>query len=471
MKNAKAVPIDHGWAWVILLGDFMVAFLVIGCITSFGVFFAEFMVEFKASASSITIALSIQSIVFTLSSLFALSIGSTLASNRTYIVFSGFLGCAAYLISAFMPDISYLILSQGVLFGIAYAFSYGPALVVLGRYFEKKRAIATSLGELGTSFAYLVYPPMVRFLLDTYGLRGALAIVGGILLNLCVAGALMRPITFYRDLQKFAKQEQSNQIWSTNSNICSPKKRSSHDDNVLKRNQSMPSEPRNKCMKKENKINEISICKKIINLKVLRNTLFRMWIPVCFLGIIGCVQIVIFIPPHAKDRQISDSDTTLFFFIVGASHFISKVLLACFLYCNLLSKHTILSISLLITGVSCMFISFYTDFNTMTILCVIYGSFGSVYFSLFPAVLVEFVGLEQLSDAMAINMLIQGLGLSISNPILGFLRDITGSFHATFYLMGTTLIISGAILFLEPICRRIEIRRSAAQTKVDIQPL
>lgn len=316
--------------------------------------------------------------------------------------------------------IHYQISLKPIFLGITYAFSYGPALVVLGRYFEKKRGIATSLGELGTSCAYLVYPPMIRFLLDTYGLRGALAVVGGTLLNLCVAGALMRPITFYRDLQKFAKQEQSNQIWSTNSNICSPKKRSSHDDNVLKRNQSMPSEPRNKCMKKEKKKNEIlSICKKIINLKVLRNTLFRMWIPVCFLGTIGCVQIVIFIPPHAKDRQISVSDTTFFLMIVGASHFISKILLACFLYCNLLSKHTILSISLLITGVSCMFISFYTDFNTMTILCVIHGFFGSVYFSLFPAVLVEFVGLEQLSDAMAINMLIQGLGLSISNPILG----------------------------------------------------
>ena len=55
----------------------------------------------------------------------------------------------------------------------------------------------------------------------------------------------------------------------------------------------------------------------------------------------------------------------------------------------------------------------------MTILSVIFGVFGSVYFGLFPAVLVDFVGLEMLSGAMAINMLMQGLGLSISNPILG----------------------------------------------------
>lgn len=126
----------------------------------------------------------------------------------------------------------------------------------------------------------------------------------------------------------------------------------------------MPFEPWNNCMKK--KIS--SICNKIINLKVLRNTLFKMLIPVCFPGIKGCVQIVICTPPHAKYPQISDEDSTFFLFIIGSSQLISKILLAFFVYCNFISKHTILSIALLLTSVSCMFISFYTNFVTMTIL-------------------------------------------------------------------------------------------------------
>lgn len=149
----------------------------------------------------------------------------------------------------------------------------------------------------------------------------------------------------------------------------------------------MPFEPWNNCMKKR-----ISICKKIINLKVLRNTLFKMLIPVSFPGIKGCVQIVIFTPPHAKYPQISDEDSTFFLFIIGSSQLISKILLAFFVYCNFISKHTILSIALLLTSVSCMFISLYTNFVTMTILSVIYGLFGNFLFGLFPAILVEFVG-------------------------------------------------------------------------------
>lgn len=494
MKTEESLPVDRGWAWIILLGNFMVVFLVIGCTSSFGLFFAEFMVEFRAPASSITIALSVQTIVFSVSSLFALNIGSSLASNRTYIILGGLFGCSAYLISAVIKDISYLILSHGVIFGIAYGFSYGPALVVLGRYFDQKRGIASSLGNMGVSVGSLVFPPVIRLLLDSYGLRGALAVIGGILLNLCVAGALMRPVTFYQD--KTDKIDHGQKVWATNSDVYDSNKVKipSNDEkenhiikadpinyynlsNVVKNSDIIQtsSTQKQKLQGLDKRIQTTKhLCKKVVHFKVLKNALFRMWIPVCFLGIIGCVQIVIFIPPHAKDLQISDSDITLLVIIVGASNFISKILLAYFIYINLMPKHILIALSLIITGISCMFISFYTNFVTMTILSVIFGVFGSVYFGLFPAVLVDFVGLEHLSGAMAINMLMQGLGLSISNPILGFLRDMTGSFHASFYLMGTTLIISGAILFLEPLCRRMEIRRTAAQylqTQIDIQPL
>lgn len=323
--------------------------------------------------------------------------------------------------------------------GIAYGFSYGPALVVLGRYFDKKRGIASSLGNMGVSVGSLVFPPVIRLLLDSYGLRGALAVIGGILLNLCVAGALMRPVTFYQD--KTDKIDHGQKVWATNSDVYDSNnvKIPSNDEkenhiikadpinyynlsNVVKNSDIIQtsSTQKQKLQGLDKRIETTKhLCKKVVHFKVLKNALFRMWIPVCFLGIIGCVQIVIFIPPHAKDLQISDSDITLLVIIVGASNFISKILLAYFIYINLMPKHILIALSLIITGISCMFISFYTNFVTMTILSVIFGVFGSVYFGLFPAVLVDFVGLEHLSGAMAINMLMQGLGLSISNPILG----------------------------------------------------
>ncbi|XP_048744845.2 monocarboxylate transporter 12-like isoform X3 [Ostrea edulis] len=476
MKRENAVPIDRGWAWMILLANFLVVFLVIGFMSSFGIFFAEFMSEFNAPASSITIALSLQTVVFSLSSLLVLNIGSRVASIRTYIIVSGFFACSAYLISAVITDVSYLVLSHGLIFGIAYGFSYGPALVILGRYFDKKRGIASSLGNTGVSFGSLVFPPIIRALLNHYGLRGTLVVVGGIHLHLCVAGALMRPIEFYEVRQRNSEghsiEMTSIGFWSTTQdtessrknsltskiNTCSMKENCTETEqtDVTGDNKSDVSKSKESFHCTGNERVGRNLCNKLIDFKILRNPLFRMWIPVCFLAIIGCVQIVIFIPPHAKDLHISDNNITLLVMIVGASNLISKILSAFLIYCNVMPKHQLIAVSLIITGVSSMFISFYTDFLTLSILSVIFGVFGSVYFGLFPAVLVDFVGLEHISGAMAINMLMQGLGLSISNPILGFLRDTTGTFHASFYLMGTTLIGSGSILFLEPLFRKKE---------------
>ncbi|XP_062616851.1 monocarboxylate transporter 13-like [Saccostrea cucullata] len=475
MEESRRVPVDRGWAWVILAANFLVVFLVIGCTSSFGLFFAEFMSEYKASASSITVALSVQTVVFSVASLFAMNFGTGLASNRTYIIIGGLFGCLAYVISAIIKDMSYLILSHGVIFGIAYGFSYGPSLVVLGRYFDKKRGLAATLGNMGVSFGSLIFPPVIRILLDTYGLRGALVVIGGLLLNLCVAGALMRPIAFYKDRITWkavnSKEIHSNKtVWTTgsdgkcdhtpNSGQKTTKEKCSNSifsqENCNKRKMSLVKQF---FLDTKNKIKIKNICKISINIQVLKNVLFRMWIPVCFLAIIGCVQIAIFIPPHAKDLRILDSKITILVIMIGASNFFSKIVVAIFIYHNFMSKTHMMAGSLIITGVSCMLISLYTDFMTMCFLSVIFGFFGSVYFGLFPAVIADFVGIDNLSSAMAINMMMQGLGLSISNPILGYLRDISGSFYASFYVMGSTLIMSGTILFLEPLCRKLEKRR------------
>ena len=44
-------------------------------------------------------------------------------------------------------------------------------------------------------------PPLFRLLLDTYGLQGALLIMAAIALNVCVAGALLRPVSAYSKMK------------------------------------------------------------------------------------------------------------------------------------------------------------------------------------------------------------------------------------------------------------------------------
>ena len=70
-------------------------------------------------------------------------------------------------------------------------------LVMLGTYFVKHKGLANSIFTSGASIGGLVFPPIVIKLFEEYGFTGAMLIVAGLLSNIFVAAALMRPPEFY----------------------------------------------------------------------------------------------------------------------------------------------------------------------------------------------------------------------------------------------------------------------------------
>ncbi|CAL1546275.1 unnamed protein product, partial [Lymnaea stagnalis] len=48
-----------------------------------------------------------------------------------------------------------------------------PPLTLVGHYFERRRALATSLSLLGISVASIAVPPLTRYIRNEYGFRGS----------------------------------------------------------------------------------------------------------------------------------------------------------------------------------------------------------------------------------------------------------------------------------------------------------
>lgn len=96
------------------------------------------------------------------------------------------------LLSTFSP--SYFPLLWSFLTGLGLAFNLQPALTMIGRYFYKKRPIANGLAMAGSPVFLSTLAPLNQFLFNNFGWRGSFLILGGLLLNCCVAGSLMRPL-------------------------------------------------------------------------------------------------------------------------------------------------------------------------------------------------------------------------------------------------------------------------------------
>lgn len=65
---------------------------------------------------------------------------------------------------------------------------------MIGKYFYNRRPIANGIAMAGSPVFLCTLAPLNSWLYDEFGWRGSFLILGGLLLNCCVAGSLMRPI-------------------------------------------------------------------------------------------------------------------------------------------------------------------------------------------------------------------------------------------------------------------------------------
>lgn len=71
---------------------------------------------------------------------------------------------------------------------------FAPALGTLSRYFSRRRVLAVGLALTGNGASSLLLAPALQLLLDHFGWRGALLLLGAVTLHLTPCGALLRPL-------------------------------------------------------------------------------------------------------------------------------------------------------------------------------------------------------------------------------------------------------------------------------------
>ncbi|ELW65276.1 Monocarboxylate transporter 1 [Tupaia chinensis] len=186
-------PPDGGWGWAVVVG----AFISIGFSCAFGksisVFYKEIEGIFHASTSEVSWISSIMFAVMygggPISSILVNKYGS-----RPVMIVGGCLSGCGLIAASFCNTVQELYLCIGVIGGLGLAFNLNPALTMISKYFYKRRPLANGLAMAGSPVLLAALAPLNQALFDIFGCRGSLLILGGILLNCCVAGSLMRPV-------------------------------------------------------------------------------------------------------------------------------------------------------------------------------------------------------------------------------------------------------------------------------------
>lgn len=186
-------PPEGGWGWAVVVGAFISIGFSYAFPKSITVFFKEIEVIFNATPSQVSWISSIMLAVMyaggPISSILVNRFGS-----RPIIMLGGCLAGTGLVCASFCNTVEQLYFFIGVVGGLGLAFNLNPALTMIGKYFYKRRPIANGIAMAGSPVFLSTLAPLNSWLYDEFGWRGSFLILGGLLLNCCVAGSLMRPI-------------------------------------------------------------------------------------------------------------------------------------------------------------------------------------------------------------------------------------------------------------------------------------
>jgi len=192
-EEERVIPPDGGWGWMVVLSSFIIHIIADGIVYSFGIFFIEFIDYFNSTHGETAWIASIL-VGLTLGSGPIASVITNKYGCRPCTMAGGVVASIGLILGVFSPSIQILYLTFGLLAGFGFGLIYLPAIVSVGFYFEKKRAIATGLAVCGSGIGTFIFAPLCNLLVEEYTWKGATLILAGLVLNGLVCGALFRPL-------------------------------------------------------------------------------------------------------------------------------------------------------------------------------------------------------------------------------------------------------------------------------------
>ncbi|XP_052103525.1 monocarboxylate transporter 14-like [Mytilus californianus] len=185
--------VDGCWGWMIVTAAALNRIVIYGISYSAGVVYVVILEVFN-EGSGITSWLSslITAVLF-----FTCPLSGYLIERydeRKVAIAGSLIAAIGMTSSAFVSSVPALILTYGIISGIGCGIAFMPGSVAVAKYFKNHRPLAMAISSAGGGIGSFAFPPIIEMLNEYYTWRGMFLILGGITLNICVFGLVLRPM-------------------------------------------------------------------------------------------------------------------------------------------------------------------------------------------------------------------------------------------------------------------------------------
>uniref|UniRef100_A0A8C9JFC0 Monocarboxylate transporter 2 n=1 Tax=Panthera tigris altaica TaxID=74533 RepID=A0A8C9JFC0_PANTA len=411
-------PPDGGWGWVVVGASFISIGFSYAFPKAVTVFFKEIQQIFNTTYSEIAWISSIMLAVMyaggPISSVLVNKYGS-----RPVVMIGGLLCCLGMVTASFSTSVIELYLTVGFITGLGLAFNLQPALTIIGKYFYKKRPMANGLAMAGSPVFLSTLAPFNQYLFNTFGWKGSFLILGGLLLNACVAGSLMRPVE-----PKQATKKSKNKIGIKE-----------NDPDV------------NKSHRKKSRWERVN---KYLDFSLFKHRGFLIYLSGNVIMFLGFFAPIIFLAPYAKDKGIDEYSAA---FLLSIMAFVDMFARPCGgIVAN--SKFIrpriqyFFSFAVMFNGVCHLLCPLADDYTSLVLYAVFFGlGFGSVSSVLFET-LMDLVGPQRFSSAVGLVTVVECCPVLLGPPLAGKLVDQTGQYKYMYMACGAIVFLSSVWLLI-----------------------
>ncbi|KAM9832610.1 monocarboxylate transporter 6 [Neosynchiropus ocellatus] len=430
---------DGGWGWVVLVATIVVLALTLAFPSCVGIFYTDLQNEFQASNSETSWVPSIMTSVLHAGGPFCSVLVERLGCRATVMV-GGVLSGLGMAASSFTRSITELYITAGVITGLGFCFSFQPAVTILGHYFVRRRAFANALSSTGTALGLCVLPFLGNFLHTELGWRGSFLVLGAVLLNCCVCGALMRPVQKRRprgqpllnhcaqpDKDKLERQDWWKKLWG----------------HLV-----------------------VSLSKHMAFDQLCHNPRYCVYAMGITWMMLGFVVPLIYLVPYATAYNMDPGRAAMLLSILGVVNIIVRPPIGIVFNLSWFKgRHVyVFASALLVNGLSNSICCLGADFPILVSYVTIYGLSMSVVGSLMFTVLMEVVEMSRFPSALGLLAIMESVTLLIGPPLAGVLVDRTGHYYPVFAACSAVVASSAVFLLVSFYWLDKRDRRLATQT-------
>ncbi|KAM3920828.1 monocarboxylate transporter 4 [Leptodactylus fuscus] len=396
---SKVKAPDGGWGWAVLFGCFVITGFSYAFPKAVSVFFKELIREFGIGYSDTAWISSIL-----LAMLYGTGPLCSICVNRfgcrPVMMVGGLFASLGMVCASFCTSIITIYLTAGVLTGLGLALNFQPSLIMLNRYFDKRRPLANGLAAAGSPVFLCCLSPLGQVLQHEFGWRGGFLILGGLLLNCCACGALMRPLEPPKKDQEEVKE------------VEKPKP------------------------------------KKLLDFSVFKDRGFVIYTLAASIMVLGLFVPPVFVVSYAKDIGVQDTKAAFLLTILGFIDIFARPTCGVIAGLQWVRPRCVylFGFAMIFNGFTDLMGSMSDTYGGLVVFCIFFGiSYGMVGALQFE-VLMAIVGTQKFSSAIGLVLLAEAVAVLIGPPSAGKILDATGRYMFVFIIAGTEVVISSLVL-------------------------